>query len=57
MKIWVYVPKIEMEIDVPEEVLQHPEGSAYRDIALDRLVYDKVACFIDKGEVEDEHIH
>ena len=56
MRISVYVPKIEMELDVPPEVLQFPEGSVYRDIALTNWVHDQIEYLIEKREVKDEQL-
>jgi hypothetical protein len=56
MRISVYVPKIEMELDVPPEVLQFPEDSVYRDIALTNWVHDQIEYLIEKREVKDEQL-
>ncbi len=53
MKIWIEVPRISTEIEIPEHIAEM-EDSVYRDIEIDKLVYKEITYLVNTGEVQDE---
>lgn len=53
MKIWIEVPKISTEIEIPEHIAEM-EDSAEKDIMIDKLVHSEISYLVNTGEVQDE---
>lgn len=53
MKIWIEVPKISTEIQIPEHIAEM-EDSVYRDIEINKLIQNEIAYLVNTGEVQDE---
>ena len=53
MKIWIEVPKISTEIEIPEHIAEMKD-SVYRDIEINKLIQSEISYLINTGEVQDE---